>query len=179
MNYSQNDLNSNLLSKSMSDFYIVALRKKTLAKSDMEILDQSRLDNQVDGDVLSTLKKNREFANLLMKINVMSIRSSGVVTLVNDQLYDIANCEFVDLNREEIIYYSNLTNILDESEVKLSIFTPRDFPSLKENTVLLDVIDENAMNNLNNALELCRKNADDSDLTEQFLNELKGKRNCK
>ena len=109
----------------------------------------------------------------------MSIRSSGVVTLVNDQLYDIANCEFVDLNREEIIYYSNLTNILDESEVKLSIFTPRDFPSLKENTVLLDVIDENAMNNLNNALELCRKNADDSDLTEQFLNELKGKRNCK
>lgn len=179
MNYSQNDLNSNLLSKSMSDFYIVALRKKTLAKSDMEILDQSKLDNQVDGDVLSTLKKNREFANLLMKINVMSIRSSGVVTLVNDQLYDIANCEFVDLNREEIIYYSNLTNILDELEVKLSIFTPRDFPSLKENTVLLDVIDENAMNNLNNALELCRKNADDSDLTEQFLNELKGKRNCK
>lgn len=179
MNYSQNDLNSILLSKLVSDFYIVALRKKTLEKSDMEILDQSRLDNQVADDVLSTLKKNRDFANLLMKINAMSIRSSGVVTLVNDQVYDIANCEFVDLNREEIIYYLNLTNVLDESEVKLSIFTPNDFPSLKENTALLDVIDENAMNNLNNALELCRKNADDSDLTEQFLNELKGKRNCK
>lgn len=110
--------------------------------------------------------------NLLYSIS--QIRCSAVLTMVDDEVYDIANMEFIDLKRKKIIHYDNLTNYYDETNARIKLVVPGEAPKLqlKQETVLLEVDDES----LFYAYEKDHVNQEESkDLTSDFLAEVKGK----
>ncbi len=95
----------------------------------------------------------------------------AILTMIDDQIYDIGNIEFVDAKRDKIIHYDNLTNYYDETNARLRFFTKEE-PRLKQKTVLVDVDDE-SMISLYEKTHVEREESED--LTGKFISEFKDK----
>ncbi len=154
MNYSQEELNQILLYKKIEDFFIAIVenRKGILSdkeyekiigsdnivytgasKEEVENISRRFQDNNISENITSKLMK--------MLYGFSQIRRMSILTTIGDELYDIANAEFVDLKRNKIIFYDSLTNYCDKTNARTKLFTPNEEPQLKENLVLLDVDD--------------------------------------
>ncbi len=110
----------------------------------------------------------------LMKMiySLASIRHMAIITMVDDEVYDIANVEFVDLKRNKIVHYDNFANYYDETNARIRFFTPEEEPQLKQKTVLVDVDDESFVY----AYEKDHVNQkENEDLTSSFFVAIKGK----
>lgn len=112
--------------------------------------------------------------NDLMRVmySLANIRNLAIITMIDDNVYDIGNARYVDLKRNRIIRFDNLENIYSESNCRLKLFTPKDEPRLVFESVLIDVDDESIIQKY----ESTYINQNESnDLTNDFFIEVKGK----
>lgn len=182
MNYSQEELNQILLYKKIDDFYVVIIENRKGILSDEEykkIIEGDSVYTGASKEEIDSIsrrlqdnKKLERISSELMKMlyGFAQIRYMGILTTIGDELYDIANAEFVDLKRKKIIYYENLSNYYDKINARTKLFTPQEEPQLKENKVLLDVDDPSKIY----AFESDHINQKESkDLTRDFIRETK------
>ena len=184
-NYSQEEINQILLSKTLNEFYLAVIEnrgelltddeyEKLTRRSDIVYTDATKEDIDSLSKIFQANEKLKGFAPDLMKMvySLARIRHIGILTMIDDEVYDIANVEFVDLKRNKIDHYDNFTNYYDETNARLRFFTPEEGPNIKQNTVLVDVDDLTAYlayqnNHVNQEYA--------EDLTSKFLSEVKGK----
>ena len=110
MKYSQEELNQILLSKPLNEFYFAILenREKLLTNEEFEKII-SRDDNvynevskeEVD-NISNLLQKDemlKKYSKDIMKVlySFARIRQLAIITMIDDDVYNIGNIEFVDL----------------------------------------------------------------------------------
>lgn len=104
--------------------------------------------------------------------SLAQVRHLAILTMVDDDVYDIGSAKFEDLKRNKIIHFDNLTTLYDESNARVRYFTPEEEPQLTQRTVLVDVDDESIIQ----AYEDAHIHQEESeDLTSAFFIEVKGK----
>ena len=141
--------------------------------TDEEYEEISRRDKTIYGDnkdevedlfkKVETDERLKEFAPDLMRvmISLAQVRHLAILTMIDDDVYDIGSAKFEDLKR-----------IYDESNARVRYFTPEEEPQLTQKTVLIDVDDESIIQ----AYETSYIHQKESkDLTSDFFNEVKGK----
>lgn len=100
------------------------------------------------------------------------IRHLAILTMIDDDVYDIGSAKFENLKRNKIIHFDNFTTLYDESNARIRYFTPEEVPQLTKKTVLIDVDDES----LFQAYEKAHvRQSESKDLTSDFITEFKGK----
>lgn len=185
MNYSQDEFNQILLSKQLNEFYLAIIEHRESLLTDEEYEEITRKNDNVytgvakeEIDILSEkLQENemlKEFEPDLMKViySLAQIRQMVILTMIDDEVYDIANAKFVDLKSNKIIHFDNFTNYYDETNARVRFFTPEEEPELQKKTVLVDVDDESIVQ----AYEKAHVNQEENeDLTSSFFAEVKRK----
>ena len=104
--------------------------------------------------------------------SLAQVRYLTILTMVDDDVYDIGSAKFENLKRKKIIRFDNLTTLYNESNARVRYFTPKEEPHLTQRTVLVDVDDESIIQ----AYEDAHIHQEESeDLTNDFFTEVKGK----
>lgn len=184
-NYSREELNAILLSKPLSDFYIVTIENKQdqeLTEEEYQKLNSrdsvyTGVSKEEIDDLINPIKNDESLKNVSDQLfraflSLAQIRHIGILTIVNGEAYDIANSEFIDLRRNKIIHYEVFTTYYDETNARLKLFTKAEEPRLQEDTILLDVDDESHIY----TYEIQHINQkEDEDLTSKLLSEIKGR----
>ena len=181
--YSQDEINNILMSKKLDDFYLAIVENKGELLTDEEYKEikekEISYDNSKEmvGDLINTINSDKDlkdYTEELMKVlfSVSQIRNSAILTIIDDQIYDIANIKFIDLNRNKIIHYDNLSNYYTNKNARVKIFSKEEIPGLNENTALIDVDSEENIHSYENSY---MKQNENDDLTDKFLVEVKGK----
>lgn len=182
--YSQEELEQILLSKKLNEFYLAIIENRQELLTDEEYEEISRRDKTIYGDnkdevedlfkKVETDERLKEFAPDLMRVmfSLAQVRHLAILTMIDDDVYDIGSAKFEDLKRNKIIHFDNLTTIYDESNARVRYFTPEEEPQLTQKTVLIDVDDESIIQ----AYETSYIHQKESkDLTSDFFTEVKGK----
>ena len=172
--YLKEGLNEMLLGKSLNDFYLVIIenRGNLLTDEEYEKIVNSKVvytdASKEDIDDLANCFQAKGLPKEAMKIiySIARIRHMGILTMINDMVYDIANMEFVDLRRNQIICFDNLANYYDDLNARVRFFTPEEEPQLRQKMVLLDVDDQSKIYEYESA-HVNQK--DSEDLTSRFL----------
>ena len=173
--YSKEEINQLLLSKKLNEFYLAIIENRQEPLSKEEYENFIRKNNTIfdyDKEPLNEHLKN--FIPELMKItySLMQVRYLAILTMIDDNVYDIGNPGFLDLNKNKIIHFDNFTTLYNESNARIRYFTKEEEPQLKEKTVLIDVDDESIIRKYEkehiNQIE-------SEDLTNDFFNEINGK----
>ena len=182
--YSQEELDQILLSKKLNEFYLAIIENRQKLLTDEEYKEIVRRNITIYGnnkeEVEDLLKKVQTdeclkyFTPDLMKImfSLAQIRHLAILTMIDDDVYDIGSAKFEDLKRNKIIHFDNLTTLYDESNARVRYFTPEEEPQLTLRTVLVDVYDESIIQAYENK-HIYQKESED--LTSNFFNEVKGK----
>lgn len=182
--YSLEELEQILLSKKLNEFYLAIIENRQEILTDEEYEEISRRDKTIYGDnkdevedlfkKVATDEHLKDFAADIMKVmySLAQIRHLAILTMVDDVVYDIANVKFVDLKRNKIIHFDNLTTLYNESNARVRCFTPEEEPQLTQRTVLLDVDDASIFQAYENAY-IHQKESED--LTSDFFTEVNGK----
>ena len=182
--YSQEELNQILLSKPLNEFYLAVIENRGDFLSDEEYEKITRRDDNVytgaSKEEIDSLfnyiqedEKLKEYVPDFMKTvySLAQVRYIAVLTIINDDVYDIANSEFVDLKRNKIVHYDNFVNYYDETNARIKFFTLDEEPQLKQKTVLVDVDDIS----IAYTYEQAHINQEESeDLTSSLFAEVKG-----
>ena len=102
---------------------------------------------------VETDERLKDFAPDLMRVifSLAQVRHLAILTMVDDDVYDIGSAKFEDLKRNKIIRFDNLTTLYDESNARVRYFTPEEEPQLTQRTVLVDVDDESIIQTYENA----------------------------
>lgn len=116
--------------------------------------------------------KKYEVALMKAIFSVGHLRHLALLTPIDDEFYDIANSEFVDLKRNKIIHYDNLTLLYNDSNARIKYFTKEEEPQLPHNMVLLDIDDESIIKGYEDKYI---NQEDSEDFTKQFIDEVNGK----
>lgn len=182
--YSQEELDQILLSKKLDEFYLAIIENRQELLTDEEYDEITRRDKTIYGDnkeeVEDLFKKVQEderlknFAPDLMRVmfSLAQVRHLAILTMIDDDVYDIGSARFEDLKRNKIVHFDNMTTIYNESNARTRYFTPEEEPQLAQKTVLMDVDDESIIQ----AYENTHIHQEESeDLTSDFFNEVKGK----
>lgn len=153
MEYSKEKLNEILLSKSLDDFYLAIIERKleslneeqnigandikTSQEENEALIDEllTRIDNEEELEIYSPYLKK-----FLYKFT--GLRYIGILTLVGNRVYDIANRCFLDPNSCEIVIYDNLANYYDNDQAGVEYYTQEEDPRLEEASVLISIDDE-------------------------------------
>lgn len=182
--YSQEELDQILLSKKLNEFYLAIIENRQELLSDEEYEEIVRRDKTIYGDnkkevedlinKVQTDEHLKNFAPNLMRImySLAQVRRLAILTMVDDNVYDIGSAKFEDLKRNKIIHFDNLTTLYDESNARVRYFTPEEEPQLTQRTVLVDVDDESIIQAYENA-HIHQEESED--LTSDFFTEVKGK----
>jgi hypothetical protein len=182
--YSQEELNQILLSKKLNEFYLAIIENRQELLTDEEYDEITKRDKTIYGDnkeeVEDLLKKVqtderlKNFAPDLMRVmySLAQVRHLAILTMIDDDVYDIGSAKFEDLKRNKIIRFDNLTTFYDESNSRVRYFTPEEEPQLTQRTVLVDVDDESIIQAYENA-HIHQEESED--LTSNFFVEVKGK----
>lgn len=167
--YSQEELDQILLSKKLNEFYLAIIENRQELLSDEEYEEIVRRDKTIYGDnkeevedlinKVQTDEHLKNFAPNLMRImySLAQVRRLAILTMVDDNVYDIGSAKFEDLKRNKIIHFDNLTTLYDESNARVRYFTPEEEPQLTQRTVLVDVDDESIIQAYENAYSSRRK----------------------
>lgn len=182
--FSQEELEQILLSKKLNEFYLAIIENRQELLTDEEYEEISRRDKIIYGDnteefedlfkKVESDERLKEFAPDLMKViySLAQVRHLAILTMIDDEVYDIGNVKFEDLKRNKIIHFDNFTTLYDESNARVRYFTPEEEPQLPQKTVLIDVDDESIIQ----AYETSYIHQKESkDLTSDFFAEVKGK----
>ena len=182
--YSQEELDQILLSKKLNEFYLAIIKNRQELLSDEEYEEIVRRDKTIYGDnkeevedlinIVQTDEHLKNFAPNLMRImySLAQVRHLAILTMVDDNVYDIGSAKFEDLKRNKIIHFDNLTTLYDEFNARVRYFTPEEEPQLTQRTVLVDVDDESIIQSYENA-HIHQEESED--LTSSFFIEVKGK----
>ena len=183
-NYLQEELNQILLSKKLNEFYLAIIENRQELLSDEEYEEIVRNDKNIYGDnkeqvkdLINKVQTDKHLKNIapnLMRIifSLAQVRYLAILTMIDDNVYDIANTKFLDLRRKKIIHFDNFTSLYNESNARVRCYTPDEEPRLKQKTVLIDVDDES----LFQAYEKAHvRQSESKDLTSDFITEFKGK----
>ena len=182
--YSQEELDQILLSKKLNEFYLAIIENRQELLTDEEYEEISRRDKIIYGDnkdeaedlfkKVETDERLKDFAPDLMKVifSLAQVRHLAILTMVDDDVYDIGSAKFEDLKRNKIIRFDNLTTLYDESNARVRYFTPEEEPQLTQRTVLVDVDDESIIQAYENE-HIHQEESED--LTSDFFTEVKGK----
>lgn len=180
----QEEINKILLSKNLDDFYLAIIEKKQELLTDEEY---SEINNKINvygdtkEDVLNLIDKIqndnilKQYKDNLLKImySMGQIRYLAILTMINDNVYNIGNAKFENLDRNKIVHYDKLTNYYNEENARLKLFTPDEEQQLVQNTVLLDLDDESII------FEYEKKHIhqkESEDLSNNFINEFNNKK---
>ena len=155
MKYSQEEFNKLLLSKSLNEFYFAIIEhrrefltdeeyEKITKRSDITYSGASKEDIDSITDIFKSHNKAKKFLSKML-YTMARIRHLGILTMVDGEAYDIANGEFVDLKRNKIVQYDNFADYYNETNARLKLFSPKDVPQLKQETVLIDADDESIL----------------------------------
>ena len=184
--YSHEELNQILLSKKLNDFYVATIenREDILTDEEYEKIVKKGItfcyDDKDEVESLINKARNKaqefsnDFASNLMQVvyGFSQIRYCAILTMIDEDVYDIGNNEFVDLKRNKVIHFDNLTTLYDESNARVRYFEPEEEPQITKRTVLIDVDDESNFLKY----EKDHVNQEESeDLTSAFFTEVKGK----
>lgn len=182
--YSQEELDQILLSKKLNEFYLAIIENRQELLTDEEYEEISRRDKIIYGDnkdeaedlfkKVETDERLKDFAPDLMRVifSLAQVRHLAILTMVDDDVYDIGSAKFEDLKRNKIIRFDNLTTLYDESNARVRYFTPEEEPQLTQRTVLVDVDDESIIQTYENE-HIHQEESED--LTSDFFTEVKGK----
>lgn len=182
--YSQEELDQILLSKKLNEFYLAIIENRQELLTDEEYEEISRRDKIIYGDnkdeaedlfkKVETDERLKDFAPDLMRVifSLAQVRHLAILTMVDDDVYDIGSAKFEDLKRNKIIRFDNLTTLYDESNARVRYFTPEEEPQLTPRTVLVDVDDESIIQAYENE-HIHQEESED--LTSDFFTEVKGK----
>jgi hypothetical protein len=183
-NYTQEELNQILLEKNLSDFYLSIIENRKELLTDEEYEDIVNSEKTISGDnkeevenLIDKIQNDERIKNYVpdfMKFmySFAQVRHLAILTMIDDNVYDIGNIKFVDLRRNKIIDYSNLANYYDDTNARLRVYTPAEDSRLKQDTVLVDVDDESIAYAYEEE-HIHQKN--NEDLTSEFLSEVKSK----
>ncbi len=186
MNYSQEDINQILLTKKIEDFNLAIIehRKDILTNEEYEKITGSDITyTGVSKEEIDSISKkyqdneklkNRASDFMRLIYSLGRIRRMVLLTTIGDEVYDILNSEFVDLKRNKIICYENLTNYYDDTNARTKLFTPEEEPQLKEKLVLLDADDPSRIQGFETNHINQKEN---KDLTRSFLSNLRENQN--
>ena len=182
--YSQEELDQILLSKKLNEFYLAIIENRQELLSDEEYEEIVRRNKTIYGankeeveDLINKVQTDehlKNFAPDLIRImySLAQVRHLAILTMIDDDVYDIGSAKFEDLKRNKIIHFDNLTTLYDESNARIRYFTPEEEPQLTQRTVLVDVNDESIIQEYENT----NINQEESeDLTSAFFTEVKGK----
>ncbi len=182
--YSQEELDQILLSKKLNEFYLAIIENRQELLTDEEYEEISRRDKTIYGDnkdevedlfkKVETDERLKVFAPDLMRVmfSLAQVRHLAILTIIDDDVYDIGSAKFEDLKRDKIIHFDNLTTLYDESNARVRYFTPEEEPQLTQRTVLVDVDDESIIQAYENTYI---HQEESEDLTSNFFTEVKGK----
>ena len=182
--YSQEELDQILLSKKLNEFYLTIIESRQELLTDEEYEEIVRRGKTIYGDnkkeaedlfkKVETDERLKSFAPDLMRVmhSLVQVRHLAILTMVDDDVYDIGSAKFEDLKRNKIIRFDNLTTLYDESNARVRYFTPEEEPQLTQRTVLVDVDDESIIQTYENA-HIHQEESED--LTSDFFTEVKGK----
>ncbi len=183
-NYLQEELNQILLSKKLNEFYLAIIENRQELLSDEEYEEIVRNDKNIYGDnkeqvkdLINKVQTDKHLKNIapnLMRIifSLAQVRYLAILTMIDDNVYDIANTKFLDLRRKKIIHFDNFTSLYNESNARVRCYTPDEEPRLKQKTVLIDVDDVSIIQAYENAY-ISQEGSED--LTSDFFNEVNGK----
>ena len=135
-NYTQDEINKILIQKNINDFYIAIIENRGEMLTDEEYNEIASKDKTFFGDnkeevenLISEIKTNKELKNYvpdMMKLlfSVAQVRHLAILTMIGDDVYNIANAKFEDLKRNKIIRFDNLTSLYNEkiSEHNVDVF---------------------------------------------------------
>ena len=182
--YSQEELDQILLSKKLNEFYLTIIESRQELLTDEEYEEIVRRGKTIYGDnkkeaedlfkKVETDERLKSFAPDLMRVmySLVQVRHLAILTMVDDDVYDIGSAKFEDLKRSKIICFDNFTTLYDESNARVRYFTPEEEPQLTQRTVLVDVDDEQIIQTYENA-HIHQEESED--LTSDFFTEVKGK----
>ena len=182
--YSQEELDQILLSKKLNEFYLAIIENRQELLTDEEYEEISIRNKIIYGDnkdeaedlfkKVETDERLKDFAPDLMRVifSLAQVRHLAILTMVDDDVYDIGSAKFEDLKRNKIIRFDNLTTLYDESNARVRYFTPEEEPQLTQRTVLVDVDDESIIQAYENE-HIHQEESED--LTSDFFTEVKGK----
>ena len=180
--YSQEELDQILLSKKLNEFYLAIIEKRQELLTDEEYEAISR-NSTIDGDnkdevedLIKTIKTDehlKDFSDVFIRImySLAQVRYLTILTMIDDDVYDIGSTRFEDFKRNKIIHFDNLTTLYDESNARVRYATPEEDPSLKKRTVLVDLDDESIFYAYKNKYI---HQEESEDLTKDFLTEVMG-----
>ena len=181
--YTQEELDQILLSKKLNEFYLAIIENRQHFLTEVEYEDIERRDKTIFGDnkeevedLINKVQKNRSLKkfvpNLMRAIySLAQVRSLAILTMIDDDVYDIWSAKYVDLKRNKIVHFDNITTIYNEKNARVRYFTPEEEPKLTKKTVLIDVDDESIIY----AYESAHIHQEESeDLTKDFFAEVKG-----
>lgn len=182
--YSSEELDRILLSKKLNEFYLAIIENRQELLTDEEYDEITNRDKTIYGDnkeeiedlfkKIQTDERLKDFAPDLMRVmfSLAQVRHLAILTMIDDDVYDIGSAKFEDLKRNKIVRFDNLTTLYNESNARVRYFTPEEEPQLTQRTVLVDVDDESIIQ----AYENEHINQEESeDLTRDFFTEVKGK----
>lgn len=191
MNYSQDELNQILLSKTLDDFYFSVIErrneflteeefKEITSRNDIDYINDSKeiVDNMFD--FFQNDENLKENASDFMRLfySFARIRKFAVLTMIDDEVYDITNHVFVDLKRNKIVHYDNIVNYYNNSNARLRLVTPGETSELEEVAYLKHAavyIDLDDFSNFNNYKQVHINQDESEDLTSNFFSQVKRK----
>ncbi len=182
--HTQEELNNILLAKKLNDFYLAIIENRDVILTDeeyaemlkREIVTYGKLPKGLDM-LLNQVKTNEELKQYepdLMRLiySFSQIRYLAILTMIDDDVYNIANAKYENLKRNKIICFDNLTKFFNDSNARVKIFTPEDAPQLTQNLALLDVDDASIIQKYEDDHI---KQKESEDLTTEFFSEILGK----
>lgn len=185
--YSKEELERKLLEKNLEDFYLVTIENRqqllTEEEYDAIVKNGAIVGDNVDEveDLIDKVKNDKRMKGytddfLRAMYSWASIRHLAIVTMIDDEVYDIGNIQFIDLKRNKIVHFDRFTDFYSKDNARLKYFTPEEEPRLTEKTLLMDVDDESIIMAYEDAYV---KQGDSNDLTREFFDEIKEKANQK
>lgn len=185
--YSKEELERKLLEKNLEDFYLVTIENRqqllTEEEYDAIVKNSAIVGDNVDEveDLIDKVKNDKRMKGytddfLRAMYSWASIRHLAIVTMIDDEVYDIGNIQFIDLKRNKIVHFDRFTDFYSKDNARLKYFTPEEEPRLTEKTLLMDVDDESIIMAYEDAYV---KQGDSTDLTRKFFDEIKEKANQK
>lgn len=169
MNYTQEMINKALEQKDLNELYFGIVEYRGNAK---DIIEREKGNyNYTTGNLLGKFAK---MLQLLKKDGLMvgafntRITRPVIITMIDDNIYDIANKMFIDPTQYKLLKYDCLTDFYSETNCRLKYFTPKEVSSLTERTILIDVDDNGKIFDAYNRAYSNPKDLVD-DVTEEFI----------